>query len=194
MSHVKQALALGYSVLALDPNDAAHNCWSSSTRGRNVNDQPDVRSCVTGAGGRRGAARGEGEVHVQAAHRVCWRALTGPRPGPFLPPPGPQPRASQPTVPPPLPPRPPQVIETVSEFLKEHGLAGKPLYLWGASSGGTLALKLPATLAALRAAAEAEGKEYRHRLEVAGIISGAPRRAGLWRAALGCAVPRCAVL
>lgn len=42
VSQTKQALARGYSVLALDPNDARHLCWSSASRGTWVNDQTDV--------------------------------------------------------------------------------------------------------------------------------------------------------
>ncbi len=44
MSHTKQALALGFSVLAMDPTDARHQCWSSSNSKRGYqNDQPHVR-------------------------------------------------------------------------------------------------------------------------------------------------------
>ena len=43
MSHTKQALALGYSVLAMDPTDGRHQCWSSSKSKRGyMNDQPHV--------------------------------------------------------------------------------------------------------------------------------------------------------
>ena len=45
VSHTKQALALGYSVLAMDPTDARHQCWSSSNSRRGfINDQPHVRT------------------------------------------------------------------------------------------------------------------------------------------------------
>lgn len=50
MSHSKQALARGYAVLALEPNDNRVLCWSSSDRGPYVNDQPDVRRGGEGAG------------------------------------------------------------------------------------------------------------------------------------------------
>lgn len=44
MSHTKQALAAGYSVLAMDPTDARHQCWSSSNSKKGYqNDQPHVR-------------------------------------------------------------------------------------------------------------------------------------------------------
>lgn len=69
----------------------------------------------------------------------------------------------------------PQVIATVSRFLKGHGLADKPLYLWGASSGGTLALKLPAALMVKQR--EAKDEEFVPR--VSGIISGGPARRGM---------------
>lgn len=39
-----------------------------------------------------------------------------------------------------------QAIATITKFLLDHSLADKPVFLAGASSGGTLALKLPATL------------------------------------------------
>lgn len=39
-----------------------------------------------------------------------------------------------------------QAISAITKFLQDQGLAGKPVYLAGASSGGTFALKLPATL------------------------------------------------
>jgi hypothetical protein len=61
-----------------------------------------------------------------------------------------------------------QVIAIVKRFLVEHGLTNKPLFLWGASSGGTLALKLPAALKAKREAA-VDG-EYVFKVD--GIISG----------------------
>lgn len=80
-----------------------------------------------------------------------------------------------------------QVIAAVTQFVADHGLAGKPLILWGASSGGTLALKLPGTLAAMAAEqAAAVGGEAAAAgqvaaaqavvgptLKIAGIISGA---------------------
>lgn len=45
VSHTKQALALGYSVLAMDPTDGRHQCWSSSNSKRGyMNDQPHVSS------------------------------------------------------------------------------------------------------------------------------------------------------
>lgn len=75
-----------------------------------------------------------------------------------------------------------QVIAAVTQFVADHGLAGKPLILWGASSGGTLALKLPGTLAALAqpaAGTEAAAGQVAAQqavvgpsLRVAGIISG----------------------
>ena len=75
------------------------------------------------------------------------------------------------------------MIAAVTQFVADHGLAGKPLILWGASSGGTLALKLPGTLAALaqpaaRTEAAAPGQLAAQQavvgpsLKVAGIISG----------------------
>lgn len=49
VSHTKQALALGYSVLAMDPTDSRHQCWSSSNSKRGfINDQPHVRSRTNG--------------------------------------------------------------------------------------------------------------------------------------------------
>lgn len=64
----------------------------------------------------------------------------------------------------------PQVIATVSQFLRDHGLEGKPLFFAGASSGGTIALKLPATLSAQNS-----------RLRVDGIIAGGQcRNRQLW--------------
>lgn len=79
-------------------------------------------------------------------------------------------------------PLPLQVIAAVTQFVADHGLAGKPLILWGASSGGTLALKLPGTLAALAqpaAGTEAAAGQVAAQqavvgpsLKVAGIISG----------------------
>ncbi len=76
----------------------------------------------------------------------------------------------------------------MTQFVADHGLAGKPLILWGASSGGTLALKLPGTLAATAAeqtaaaggAAAAAGQVAAAQavvgptLKIAGIISGGP--------------------
>ncbi|KAL4442067.1 hypothetical protein ABPG77_011328 [Micractinium sp. CCAP 211/92] len=79
VSHTKQALARGYTLLALEPNDDKGLCWSSSVKDGYVNDQPDA-------------------------------------------------------------------IAAITKFLQDQGLAGKPVYLAGASSGGTFALKLPATL------------------------------------------------
>lgn len=38
------------------------------------------------------------------------------------------------------------VIDAVTFFLKAHNLTQLPVYFWGASSGGTLALKLVGTL------------------------------------------------
>lgn len=69
-----------------------------------------------------------------------------------------------------MPGRASQVIRIVTKFLLDHGLTGKPVYLWGASSGGTLALKLPG---ALQVAAK-QAKEGEYTLKVDGIISGAP--------------------
>lgn len=43
VSHTKQALARGYTLLAMEPHDAKGLCWSSSVKGGYVNDQPDVR-------------------------------------------------------------------------------------------------------------------------------------------------------
>ena len=75
-----------------------------------------------------------------------------------------------------------QVIAAVTQFVSDHGLEGKPLILWGASSGGTLALKLPGTLAQRAAAAAGEAATAGQvaaqqavvgpSLKVAGIISG----------------------
>lgn len=75
-----------------------------------------------------------------------------------------------------------QVIAAVTQFVSDHGLADKPLILWGASSGGTLALKLPGTLAQHAAAAAGEAATAGQvaaqqavvgpSLKVAGIISG----------------------
>ncbi|KAL4427851.1 hypothetical protein ABPG75_001940 [Micractinium tetrahymenae] len=79
VSHTKQALAKGYTLLAMEPNDQRALCWSSSTKNGYVNDQPDA-------------------------------------------------------------------IAAITKFLLERGLADKPVYFAGASSGGTFALKLPATL------------------------------------------------
>jgi alpha-beta hydrolase superfamily lysophospholipase len=66
------------------------------------------------------------------------------------------------------------VIATVSKFLKDHGLTDKPLYLWGASSGGTLALKLPAALMVR----QREAKEGEYVPKVSGIISGGSNGGG----------------
>lgn len=44
LSHTKQALAAGYAVLALDPHDSKHDCWSSTDRNGHRNDQPLVSS------------------------------------------------------------------------------------------------------------------------------------------------------
>jgi hypothetical protein len=91
-----------------------------------------------------------------------------------------------------------QVIATVTQFLIDHGLTGKPVYFQGASSGGTLALKLPSKLHMLaqqgaeteQPAAAAEGNgtagsgsgsgasSAPFYLQVHGIIAGALRRLG----------------
>jgi hypothetical protein len=66
VSHSKQALARGYAVLALEPNDDRVLCWSSSDRGRYVNDQSDV-------------SRGWGDIRLALPAREGgkWTALTG---------------------------------------------------------------------------------------------------------------------
>lgn len=43
-------------------------------------------------------------------------------------------------------PPPPQVVDTVTAFLKNTSMAAMPLYAQGYSSGGTMLLKLPAFL------------------------------------------------
>lgn len=50
LSHTKQALAGGYAVLALDPQDSKHDCWSSTDRRGFRNDQPLVRAAGRGWG------------------------------------------------------------------------------------------------------------------------------------------------
>ncbi|KAL4853672.1 hypothetical protein ACK3TF_005391 [Chlorella vulgaris] len=54
VSQTKQALALGYAMLALEPSDFRHLCWSSSTTGIYLNDQPNatelIRSFVSSQG------------------------------------------------------------------------------------------------------------------------------------------------
>ncbi|KAL4448029.1 hypothetical protein ABPG75_005248 [Micractinium tetrahymenae] len=51
----------------------------------------------------------------------------------------------------------PDVIATVSQFLRDQGLEGKPLFFAGASSGGTIALKLPPTLFAQNSRLRVDG-------------------------------------
>lgn len=75
LSHTKQALARGYNVLSLDPQDDKNFCWSSANRGPYTNDQP-------------------------------------------------------------------QAIATIRFFILKNNLEALPIFFWGASSGGTLALKL----------------------------------------------------
>ena len=42
VAKVKQALALGYNVLVMEPHDAKHLCWSSTNKNGYTNDQPEV--------------------------------------------------------------------------------------------------------------------------------------------------------
>jgi hypothetical protein len=49
LSQAKQALARGYSVLALQSADEGSGCWSSSTRDGRVDDRPRVRARRLGA-------------------------------------------------------------------------------------------------------------------------------------------------
>ena len=55
-----QALARGYNVLALDPQDGKVFCWSSSDKGNYVNDQPLVRGSKGGLLQRAPAPRSHG--------------------------------------------------------------------------------------------------------------------------------------
>jgi hypothetical protein len=89
-----------------------------------------------------------------------------------------------------------QVIATVTQFLIDHGLTGKPVYFQGASSGGTLALKLPSKLHMLAeqgmgtekqatvvdgngtAGSGSSSSSSTFYLQVHGIIAGALRRVG----------------
>lgn len=69
----------------------------------------------------------------------------------------------------------PRVIGTLMQLLQRRGLNSKPVYLWGASSGGTLALKMPLWLAKYRAWAAqqaAAGVQVPPLFSVAGVISG----------------------
>lgn len=197
VSHTKQALARGYTLLALDPN-SPDLCWSSSAKGSYVNDQPDVS-----AGGRERAGGGDG-MWMQAAGGpqqgvgscLCACVYKG---APIVHQPGKLAESKAGSTPcvrsrlrhlsaglpaqvqpvwhrahfslslgrlGPLLRMLPQVIATVSQFLKDHGLEGKPLFFAGASSGGTIALKLPATLFSQNS-----------RLRIDGIIAGEP----VWR-------------
>ncbi|KAL4424442.1 hypothetical protein ABPG77_006380 [Micractinium sp. CCAP 211/92] len=47
VAHTKQALAAGYSLLAMDPQDNRHLCWSSSKQGLYVDDRPMVVATIT---------------------------------------------------------------------------------------------------------------------------------------------------
>lgn len=70
----------------------------------------------------------------------------------------------------------PRVIGTLMQLLQRRSLNSKPVYLWGASSGGTLALKMPLWLDKYRAWAAqqaAAGEQVPPLFSVAGIISGA---------------------
>lgn len=48
VAQTKQALARGYSVLALSPNDVGSKCWSSSSRNGRVDDRPHVSNWLAG--------------------------------------------------------------------------------------------------------------------------------------------------
>ena len=54
------------------------------------------------------------------------------------------------------------MIEAVERFLVKHKLTDKPVLFWGASSGGTLCLKLPATLASRAWAAKEAAAAHQH--------------------------------
>lgn len=80
VSHTKQALARGYTLLAMDPH-SRDLCWSSSTRGSYVNDQPDVRPAGGGRAqsnarkrGRRWGGRGWGGGRCMRARRPGFTA------------------------------------------------------------------------------------------------------------------------
>ncbi|KAL4437067.1 hypothetical protein ABPG75_004206 [Micractinium tetrahymenae] len=47
VAHTKQALALGYSLLAMEPQDNRHLCWSSSEQGYFVDDRSKVVMTIT---------------------------------------------------------------------------------------------------------------------------------------------------
>ena len=172
VSQTKQALALGYAVLALDPLDFRHLCWSSSDRGgwgvreggaprpppssppwRRRRSHRAARPCRNGTGQavwgmRRGQASQRPDSRGAVLGRSGLRAGSG--------------RLKhagndQPTV---------RLL--LREFLTAQGLKEKPLLLLGVSSGGTLALKLAV---ALEKEAEAAGEgEWVPR--ASGVISG----------------------
>lgn len=192
MSHTKQALRLGYSVLAMDPSDSRHQCWSSSSsRAGYINDQPNA-SAAAAAAALLLLLCGCMLQHAAWVGCCAWLALARRQqaavPGGALFPCVvallPTCLPAQPTPPACCPPARPQVVEAVTRFVADHGLAGKRLILWGASSGGTLALKLPGTLAAMaqRGAAGAGAGQVAASqaavgpvLRLTGIISGGGR-------------------
>lgn len=150
MSHTKQALARGYTLLAMEPNDEKGLCWSSTNKNGYVNDQPDVRRAAgPDAAPKQGPLAGclawrrrrfqrvlrNGRLAAQAPLSLA-SAVSKPQADS-------QARTTLRLRPCPLPA---QAIAAITKFLLDQGLASKPVYLAGASSGGTFALKLPATL------------------------------------------------
>ena len=162
VSHAKQALAAGYNIVVMDPSDTRHLCWSSTNNDGWTNDQPRVRAPCASLAGSSGGGSG------WAPGCAGWLGA-----GPWLA--QDRGRAEPQPAPAPLPPPSPQVIGTLMQLLQRRGLNSRPVYLWGASSGGTLALKMPLWLDKYRAWAAgqaAAGVQVPPVFSVAGIISG----------------------
>lgn len=140
MHRPTQALRRGYAVLALTAKNERSQCWSSGGAWQ-TNDHSQVGQL--------------GQLICSAWSRPAKACLppTGVvKRRPSHPHPRPQYNAAVPHNPhPSTPPPTEQAMTLIANFLLDHKLDGKPLYLHGMSSGATFALKLPRELHARQA-------------------------------------------